>query len=400
MTFTLLLDLDDTLLDTNMDAFIPAYFQALAGAMRDHLDPNLMLPALMSGTRRMFENQDPALTLQEVFNADFFPRLGADPAALTPHFERFYDEVFPTLGALTKPRPAAVELVQWAFAQGWRVVIATNPLFPIKAIHHRLRWAGLPPEDYPFALVTSYEDMHFTKSPAYYAEILARLGWPEDPVLMVGDEPDWDIRAARAAGLATFQVNRAGAQTANPPADGAGTIADVRPWLQTQDPTRFSMRLDTPEAMLATLTATPAAFSSLVRDIPPEQWVRCPECDAWSLNEIACHLRDVEIEVNLPRLRTLLAETNPFISGKVTDDWVLERDYDRQDGRAALRELTEARKQLLEMLRGLSAEDWSRTARHAIFGPTTLQELIGFVAAHDRTHIQQILHTIAQTRQA
>ena len=31
MPITLLLDLDDTLLNTNMDAFIPAYFQALSG---------------------------------------------------------------------------------------------------------------------------------------------------------------------------------------------------------------------------------------------------------------------------------------------------------------------------------------------------------------------------------
>ncbi|MEJ5226096.1 MAG: hypothetical protein WHV44_16670, partial [Anaerolineales bacterium] len=133
MTLTLLLDLDDTLLDTNMDAFIPAYFQSLAGALRDHLDPNLMLPALMSGTRRMFENQDPARTLQQVFNDAFFPRLNADRAALEPHFERYYDEVFPTLGHLTTPRPAAVELVEWAFSRGWQVAIATNPLFPIKA---------------------------------------------------------------------------------------------------------------------------------------------------------------------------------------------------------------------------------------------------------------------------
>lgn len=400
MTFTLLLDLDDTLLDTNMDTFIPAYFQSLAGSLRDHLDPNLMLPALMSGTKRMFENRDPARTLQEVFDAEFFPRLGVDRAALEPHFERYYDEVFPTLGHLTAPRPAAVTLVDWAFSRGWQVVIATNPLFPIKAIHHRLRWAGLPPEKYPFALVTSYEHMHFTKSPAYYAEVMARLGWPDSPVLMVGDEPDWDIRAARAAGIATFQVPRDGAQRANPPADGEGTIAQVRAWLEAQDLSQFTIKFHQPETMLAILAATPAAFGVMVRDIPPDQWARCPTCDEWSLNEIACHLRDVDLEVNLPRLRTLLSETNPFISGKVTDDWVLERGYDRQDGHAALRELTAARKQMVDILSGLTPEDWQRTARHAIFGPTTLQEMVGFTVVHDRSHIQQVLKTITQTRQA
>jgi hypothetical protein len=38
--------------------------------------------------------------------------------------------------------------------------------------------------------------------------------------------------------------------------------------------------------------------------------------------------------------------------------------------------------------------EWSRPARHAIFGPTTLQELAGFMAGHDRAHVQQVWKTI------
>jgi len=33
MTLTLLLDLDDTLLNTNLEAFVPAYFKALSKHM-------------------------------------------------------------------------------------------------------------------------------------------------------------------------------------------------------------------------------------------------------------------------------------------------------------------------------------------------------------------------------
>ena len=67
MPITLLLDLDDTLLDTNMDAFIPAYFQALSGMLADLVAPEVMLPALTGGTKAMLTNLDPALTLREVF---------------------------------------------------------------------------------------------------------------------------------------------------------------------------------------------------------------------------------------------------------------------------------------------------------------------------------------------
>ncbi len=51
MTLTLLLDLDDTLLNTNLDSFIPAYFQALAKELAPQIAPELMFRALISGTR-------------------------------------------------------------------------------------------------------------------------------------------------------------------------------------------------------------------------------------------------------------------------------------------------------------------------------------------------------------
>jgi hypothetical protein len=107
------------------------------------------------------------------------------------------------------------------------------------------------------------------------------------------------------------------------------------------------------------------------------------------VTEIICHLRDVEREVNLRRIRKLLAEEDPFLAGEVTDRWVEERHCSEQDGHQALVDFTKARKEVIGLLSSLQAE-WSRTARHAIFGPTTLLELIGFVAGHDRAHIQQI----------
>jgi phosphoserine phosphatase len=138
MPITLLLDLDDTLLETNMNAFIPAYFKALSAALAEKVAPEVMIQALTGGTKAMMVNMDPAQTLREVFDAHFFPRLGLDRNTLQLAIDRFYDEIFPTLGTLTKPIPEAVRLVDWAFAQGHRVVIATNPFFPLKAVQHRL----------------------------------------------------------------------------------------------------------------------------------------------------------------------------------------------------------------------------------------------------------------------
>ena len=124
-----------------------------------------------------------------------------------------------------------------------------------------------------------------------------------------------------------------------------------------------------------------------------EAWTFQPAAGEWSLTEILCHLRDVEREVNLPRIRKVLGEENPFLVGEVTDVWVKERESAKQDGRQALAEFTAARKEVLGLVNDLQAE-WSRPARHAIFGPTTLQELVGFLAGHDRAHVQQVWKTM------
>jgi FMN phosphatase YigB (HAD superfamily) len=394
MPITLLLDLDDTLLETNMDTFIPAYFKALSGALAEKVAPEVMIPALTGGTKAMMGNMDPALTLREVFDAHFFPKLGTDRFALHSSIDRFYDEIFPTLGAMTRPIPEAVHLVDWAVEQGHRVVIATNPFFPLKAVQHRLRWAGLPPEKYPFALVTSYETFHFTKETvAYYPEVLAQLGWPDDPVVMVGDDIDREVKPTQAAGFPVFWVRESGDVPFEQDRIPHGKLESFRNWLEKTDPESLKISLQTPQALLATLRSTPAAIATLAGSVAKEVWMRKPVPTEWCLTEILCHLRDVERAVNLPRIRKILAEDNPFLAGEDTDHWVDEHHCAEQDGSEILVDFIRARKETIGLLSNLKTE-WSRMARHSIFGPTTLLEMVGIVAGHDRVHVQQIWKTI------
>ena len=207
MTFTLLLDLDDTLLDSDMDKFIPVYFHKLGEAMADYVAPEKMLQFLMLGTNAMIENDTPVETLEKVFERKFYPNLEIERDILDPIIADFYEKIFPTLSFLTKVRPEAVDLVEWAFSRGYKVTISTNPLFPKAAVDWRLRWAGLAPEKYPFEVISSFEKFHFSKpNPAYFAEVLGRIGWDEGPVLVVGDDPERDLRAAQELGLAAYWI--------------------------------------------------------------------------------------------------------------------------------------------------------------------------------------------------
>ena len=142
MSLTLLLDLDDTLLDTNLDVFMPAYFQALSQHLAEHSAPGIMLRALITGVNRMNESEDPTRTLEEIFDADFYLQLGVSKQDLVHILDAFYDDVFPKLAQHTRRRPEALPLIDWAYSRGYRIAIATDPLFPRKATYHRLRWAG------------------------------------------------------------------------------------------------------------------------------------------------------------------------------------------------------------------------------------------------------------------
>jgi FMN phosphatase YigB (HAD superfamily) len=394
MTLTLLLDLDDTLLDSNIENFIPAYFQALSETLGDLVSPEIMLPALMGGTKRMMSKTDPSRTLSDVFDEYFYAKLGQSRQELQHRIDGFYDDVFPKLSNLTRQLPEAILFVRWAFEQGFRIVIATNPLFPLKAINHRLRWAGLAPENFLFTLVTSYEDSHFTKENiTYFPEILGRLGWPDDPVVMVGNDLNMDIEPALASGIPVFWVRNEALGTSENLGIPQGLISDVRPWLESIQQETLQYSLEKTTALLAALRAMPAILEGYLLKLNDENLKYTSNTQDWSISDGICHLRDVEIEVNFPRIQKILSFDNPFLVGEITDRWVVERDYASQSGRGALTSFTNSRIDIINILARLH-EEWDRPARHSIFGSSTLRELVGVMVGHDIAHVRQINHTM------
>ncbi len=392
MTLTLLLDLDDTLLNTNLEAFVPAYFKALSEHMASRVSPNVMLPALISGTQLMNESEDFSRTLEEVFDAEFYPKLGIPKDQLIEVINEFYDEIFPTLGKLTTPRADAAPFIDWAFQQGYRIAIATDPLLPRKATYHRVRWADLDPER--FELISTFDHFHFSKThPAYYAEVLGRMGWPDGPVLMVGNDMERDINPARMLGLATYHIDDAPASKSGPEAGGRGKLSDLRPWLESIDLSTLEPDFKSSQAIISLLSASPAVLRSMSSTLSQDEWSNEPTPNDWALTEIVCHLRDTEREIHHVQLK-LFDQVDPFIPRPDTSVWAKQRKYLNEDGREALSQFVFARRETISHLKSIQADDWSRSARHAIFGPTNFMEVVGFMADHDRMHIQQAWKTL------
>jgi FMN phosphatase YigB (HAD superfamily) len=394
----LLIDLDDTLLGNDMGTFIPAYLNLLSQHLSPFVDPNRMIPTMLNATQQMFQNSDPDCTLKDVFDAAFYLPLGLDEQALRHELEIFYADVFPKLRALTQYRPEAVELIENALSQGYQVGIATNPLFPLTAIHQRLEWAGLPSESFPFLLIPSYETFHFAKpNPAFFAEFLGWIGWPQDPVVMIGNDLDHDIHGARRLGLPAFWISEReyDQEEVNSVLIASGHLDEVLPWLRSHSREDLQPNYEHPTALKALLQGTPAALSGRIDGLSTSTWSQRPRAGEWSIKEICCHLRDVEIEVNLPRLHKVISEHNPFLSGEDTDRWAEERQYIQQEGPLAKREFTVARIRTLRLLEGLEEPEWQRPGRHAIFGPTHIQELVSIIAGHDRAHLRQVHQLIS-----
>ena len=299
----------------------------------------------------------------------------------------FYDRVFPTLSVHTQQRPAAVPLIEWATACGYRVAIATDPLFPRKATYHRLRWAGFDPEQ--FDLISTFEDFHFSKTqPAYYAEVLGRLGWPDGPVLMVGNDVQRDLVPADRLGLKTYFID--GEAGSSPGFEaGRGKLGELRAWLESTELSTLMPSYKSREAILGIIASTPAVLQSLSAPLTEHDWRHEPTRDDWALSEIVCHLRDTEREVHQVQLDLMVERPDAFIPRPDTTVWASEREYLHVDGRLALAEFASARLVVLDRLRKLDDEIWSRQARHAIFGPTNFLEVLGFVADHDQMHVQQ-----------
>jgi hypothetical protein len=143
------------------------------------------------------------------------------------------------------------------------------------------------------------------------------------------------------------------------------------------------------------LNTTVPSLESMTAGLDLRGWQFRPAPGEWSVTEIVCHLRDVDREVHLPRLQSLLVQEEPFMPGVVSDDWAVEREYQSQDGRQALAELSVARAKLLTLLPPAEDPAWERRGRHTFFGPTSFWELVCLILEHDELHVEQVKSNLA-----
>ena len=204
MIDTVLFDLDGTLLPMNQDYFVKTYMGLLARTLAPRgYEPKQLVSAVWQGVGAMVRS-DPALRNEDAFWACMADIYGPQVRADLPAFDSFYRNEFQLARSAVGFQPAARQVIARLKTAGYRVALATNPIFPQTATYSRLRWAGLEPED--FALVTTYENSCACKpNPVYFRQVLDALNAEPEHCLMVGNDAVEDV-AATQIGLPVFLV--------------------------------------------------------------------------------------------------------------------------------------------------------------------------------------------------
>ncbi len=191
----ILFDLDGTLLPMDLEKFVAVYFASLARKAAElGLPVERFMSALQEGTKAMIVN-DGQTTNAELFWHRFAGILGQETDSVEAAFDVYYAHEFMETKAATWPNPMAVQLVKAARKQADKVILATNPLFPLCAVETRLSWNGLSAAD--FDDITYYQNSRYCKpNPKYFTEIFQRHGLSPTDCLMVGNDLKEDGSAA------------------------------------------------------------------------------------------------------------------------------------------------------------------------------------------------------------
>ncbi|MBY0471885.1 HAD family hydrolase [bacterium] len=111
--------------------------------------------------------------------------------------------VFPKLERHFYPMPGAQKFLEWA-KDRYRLVLATNPVWPEEIIKMRLKWAGVDPS--LFSLITHAGIMHAAKPyPNYYREVLQQISCGPGECMLIGNEIKMDLPAVQV-GLPVYIV--------------------------------------------------------------------------------------------------------------------------------------------------------------------------------------------------
>ncbi len=198
-------DLDGTLLPIDEKIFTEVYFKLLCERVAPlGYDPKKLIDVVWKGTEHMYRN-DGSMTNKQAFWNYFAEVYGRERLKDMPVFDDFYATDFKRLKDYSKPNPYARQIVEKANKLVDKVILSTNPIFPLVATKTRMGFVNLTPED--FTYVTTYENSAYSKpNPKYFSELLKMFDLKPEEVILFGNNTYEDGECAYQLGIKTYMV--------------------------------------------------------------------------------------------------------------------------------------------------------------------------------------------------
>ena len=153
-----------------------------------------------------------------------------------------------------------------------------------------------------------------------------------------------------------------------------------------------------PQVVLSELASTPIRLEELSRALGAAALAARPAPDEWSATEILAHLR-ANADVWGASIQKMLDADHPTIRYVSPRGVMKKPEYMGRGFKEALDLVTESRRKLLDVLRSLPPEAWSREARFT--GTTrgrdqTVMSYARRIAEHEAVHVVQFEEAVNQ----
>jgi hypothetical protein len=137
-----------------------------------------------------------------------------------------------------------------------------------------------------------------------------------------------------------------------------------------------------PELLEAHYAAIPAEFKHWA----PPSWEGVPSEPFTAIEQI-CHIRDIEVDGYHVRFQRMLEEINPTLVSIDSEALAKERSYATSSAAESLAVFRKARAETVQLLSGLSEEQFGRTGVFEGYGPLSLRSLAHYLCSHDQQHL-------------
>lgn len=140
---------------------------------------------------------------------------------------------------------------------------------------------------------------------------------------------------------------------------------------------------------IAVLREMPLALPRAIEGLSTQQLRQPEQPGKWSIGQILQHLADSDV-VWAWRMRLILAQDRPQLTGYDQDVWAERLNYDQEDPSEALELFSVLRRANLRIVERASPADLKKVGVHVERGEESLEHLLRLYAGHDLMHLHQI----------